>query len=85
VGISTSGKSANVVRALEVARECGAVTVAFTGRNGGALAKAADHVFKAPDTATPRIQELHLLAWHGICEVVEAALASRSELEKTGT
>jgi len=85
VGISTSGKSANIVRALEVARECGAVTVAFTGRNGNAVAKAADHSFKAPDAATPRIQELHLLAWHGICEVVEAAMVSRSELEKTGT
>lgn len=85
VGISTSGKSANVVRALEVARECGAVTIAFTGRNGGAVAKAADHSFKAPDAATPRVQELHLLAWHGICEVVEAAMVSRAELEKTGT
>jgi len=85
VGISTSGKSANVVRALEVARECGAVTLAFTGRNGGAVAKAADHCFKAPDASTPRVQELHLLAWHGICEVVEAAMVSRSELEKTGT
>lgn len=85
VGISTSGKSANVVRALEVARECGAVTIAFTGRNGGAVAKAADHSFKAPDAATPRVQELHLLAWHGICEVVEAAMVSRAELEKTGS
>ena len=85
VGISTSGKSANVVRALEVARECGAVTLAFTGRNGGAVAKAADISFKAPDAATPRVQELHLLAWHGICEVVEAAMVSRKELEKTGT
>jgi D-sedoheptulose 7-phosphate isomerase len=85
VGISTSGKSPNVVRALEVGRECGAVTMAFTGRNGGAVAKAADYSFKAPDAATPRVQELHLLAWHGICEVVEAAMVSRSELEKTGT
>jgi D-sedoheptulose 7-phosphate isomerase len=85
VGISTSGKSANVVRALEVARECGAVTIAFTGRNGNNVAKAADYSFKAPDAGTPRVQELHLLAWHGICEVVEAAMVSRAELEKTGT
>lgn len=85
VGISTSGKSANVVRALEVGRECGAFTIAFTGRNGNAVAKAADLAFKAPDAATPRVQELHLLAWHGICEVVEAAMVSRSELEKTGS
>jgi D-sedoheptulose 7-phosphate isomerase len=85
VGISTSGKSPNVVRALEVARELGAVTLAFTGRNGGAVAKAAEYCFKAPDAATPRVQELHLLAWHGICEVVEAAMVSARDLEKTGT
>jgi D-sedoheptulose 7-phosphate isomerase len=85
VGISTSGKSANIVRALEVARECGAFTIAFTGRNGNAVAKSADLSFKAPDAATPRVQELHLLAWHGICEVVEAAMVSRAELERTGS
>jgi D-sedoheptulose 7-phosphate isomerase len=85
VGISTSGKSENVVRALEVGRALGAVTLAFTGRNGGAVAKVADYCFKAPDSATPRIQELHLLAWHGICEVVEAALVQTRDLEKTGT
>jgi D-sedoheptulose 7-phosphate isomerase len=85
VGISTSGKSANVVRALEAARERGAVTIAFTGRNGGALAKVADVSFRAPDAGTARVQELHLLAWHGVCEVVEAALAGKTELERTGT
>jgi D-sedoheptulose 7-phosphate isomerase len=85
VGISTSGKSQNVVKALEVARALGAVTIAFTGRNGGAVTKVADGSFKAPDASTPRVQELHLLAWHGICEVVEAAMVGRSELEKTGS
>jgi D-sedoheptulose 7-phosphate isomerase len=85
VGISTSGKSPNVVQALEVARGLGAVTIAFTGRNGGPVAQAADVSFKAPDTATPRIQELHLLAWHGICEVVEAAMVAGRELDKTGS
>jgi D-sedoheptulose 7-phosphate isomerase len=85
VGISTSGKSANVVKALEAARALGAVTLAFTGRNGGAVAKAADVTFKAPDAATPRVQELHLLAWHGVCEVVEAALFAGRALEETGS
>jgi D-sedoheptulose 7-phosphate isomerase len=85
VGISTSGKSANIVRALEVGRELGAITLAFTGRNGGAVAKAAELNFKAPDAATPRVQELHLLAWHGICEVVEAAMVAGRELDKTGS
>lgn len=76
VGISTSGRSPNVVRALEAAREKGAIGVAFTGRNGGPIAKAAKIAFKAPEAATPRVQELHILAWHGICEIVEAALVA---------
>ncbi|MFZ5894347.1 MAG: SIS domain-containing protein [Myxococcota bacterium] len=85
VGISTSGRSANVVRALEAAREKGARTLAFVGRNGGPIAKAADVVFKAPSTATARVQELHILAWHGICEIVEASLAAPETLAETGS
>jgi D-sedoheptulose 7-phosphate isomerase len=85
VGISTSGRSPNVVRALEVARERGATTLAFVGRNGGPIAKAADLVFCAPDAATARIQELHILAWHGVCEIVEAALATPETLSETGS
>jgi D-sedoheptulose 7-phosphate isomerase len=76
VGISTSGRSPNVVRALEAAHEKGALGIAFTGRNGGPIAKAAKLSFKAPEVATPRVQELHILAWHGICEIVEAALVA---------
>jgi D-sedoheptulose 7-phosphate isomerase len=85
VGISTSGRSANVVRALEAAREKGANTLAFVGRNGGPIAKAADFVFKAPATDTARVQELHILAWHGICEIVEASLAAPETLAETGS
>lgn len=82
VGISTSGNSPNVVAALEAGRELGAFTIAFTGRSGGAVARAADLSFKAPHTATPRIQELHLLAWHGICEVVEAEMVRDATVER---
>jgi D-sedoheptulose 7-phosphate isomerase len=85
VGISTSGRSPNVVRALEAAREKGARSLAFVGRNAGAVGKAADWVFRAPDNSTPRIQELHILAWHGICETVEAALAEPQALPETGS
>lgn len=85
VGISTSGRSPNVVRALEAAREKGATTLAFVGRNGGPIAKAADVVFKAPATVTARVQELHILAWHGICEIVEASLAAPETLAETGS
>ncbi len=73
-GISTSGKSANVIRGLQAARAKGAVTVAFTGATGGSLAEQADLCFRAPADSTPRIQELHLLAWHAICELVEREL-----------
>jgi D-sedoheptulose 7-phosphate isomerase len=79
-GISTSGNSANIVRALGAARERGAVTIAFTGAAGGRVADEADIAFRAPAGATPRIQELHILAWHGICEIVEAALCDEGEV-----
>jgi D-sedoheptulose 7-phosphate isomerase len=68
-----------VVRALQAARERGATAVAFTGARGGPVADAADLAFRAPSSSTPRIQELHILAWHAICEVVEAELARRPE------
>lgn len=71
VGMSTSGNSANVVRALEVAREHGLVTVAMTGAKGGRVTTIADEVFCAPSEDTPRIQEAHLLVGHTICEIVE--------------
>jgi len=74
VGISTSGKSANVVRALEAARDRRATTVAFVGMAGGTVADFSDLVFAAPATQTARIQELHLLGWHAICELVELSL-----------
>ena len=59
----------------------------FTGRNGGPIAKAAKFAFKAPEAATPRVQELHILAWHGICEIVEAALVAERApgLAETGS
>lgn len=72
VGITTSGRSPNVVRGLEHARQRGAITIGFTGAGGGILVPLCDHCFCAPALSTPRIQELHLLAWHAICERVEA-------------
>lgn len=77
VGLSTSGNSPNVVRALEVARERGLATVALTGAQGGKVADVADEVFRAPSEDTPRIQEAHLLIGHTICEIVESELLLR--------
>ena len=74
VGISTSGQSPNVLRALESGRACGALTIGFTGARGIHLLEYTDICFCAPSDVTPRIQELHLLAWHSICEMVERTL-----------
>ncbi len=74
VGISTSGESANVLRALEVAGRIGAVRVGFSGADAGRLGKVSDVCFAAPGRSTPRVQELHILAWHAICELVERSL-----------
>jgi D-sedoheptulose 7-phosphate isomerase len=78
VGISTSGTSPNVLRGLEAGRELGAVTVGFTGAWEGAEAMRSrcDECFSAPAESTPRIQELHLLAWHAICGTVEMELTT---------
>jgi D-sedoheptulose 7-phosphate isomerase len=75
VGISTSGKSANVLNALAAARDGGAKTVGFTGEPGEPLGAASDLCLKAPSANTPRIQEAHLLAWHVICDLAERNFA----------
>jgi D-sedoheptulose 7-phosphate isomerase len=71
VGISTSGKSANVLQAITAARECGAWTLGFTGLPGEPLASACDLCLRVPSRLTPRIQEAHILAWHIVCDVIE--------------
>jgi D-sedoheptulose 7-phosphate isomerase len=71
VGISTSGNSANVVAALVAARAQGMVTVGFTGAGGGKIASLADHLFAVPSTDTARIQEVHILAGHMLCDGIE--------------
>ena len=70
-GISTSGSSPNVLKGLKAAREIGATTVGFTGSKYAEIIELSDICFCAPSTATPRIQELHILAWHAICETAE--------------
>ena len=73
-GISTSGNSKNVVEALRCARTLGAWTIALTGEGGGAVAEYADVLLAVPLSATPRIQEIHVVTYHVICEAVEAAV-----------
>jgi D-sedoheptulose 7-phosphate isomerase len=73
-GISTSGNSANVVAALRAAHSLGASTIGLTGAGGGALAEHSDVLLAVPLPATPRIQEVHVVTYHVICEAVEAAV-----------
>ena len=77
VGISTSGRSANVVQALAAARERGLVTVALTGGGGGHLAGQVDYLIDVPTTSTPRIQEVHGMVVHLLCEIVEESVGGR--------
>lgn len=76
VGISTSGRSPNVLRGLDAGRQSGATTIGFTGANGGEMSGHSDICFLAPATITSRIQELSLLAWHSVCELVERELVN---------
>jgi D-sedoheptulose 7-phosphate isomerase len=71
IGISTSGNSANVLRAMSTARKMGLHTIALTGRTGGKLRNTADHCICVPSDDTPRIQECHTLIGHIISELVE--------------
>lgn len=74
IGLSTSGNSANVIKALEVANQIGMVTVAFTGETGGKMKDSAKYLINIPSKDTPRIQECHMILGHTICELVEIAL-----------
>lgn len=75
VGISTSGRSENVRRALERGRERGATTVALLGGDGGSIAPAADFALVVPSRVTSRIQEAHITIGHILCEAIEAERA----------
>lgn len=74
IGISTSGKSPNVLKAIEKAKSMGLKTVALTSLKGGDMAKACDFALQVPSEITPKIQECHITIGHAICAAVEAAL-----------
>jgi D-sedoheptulose 7-phosphate isomerase len=76
-GISTSGRSANILAALDAARHKGLVTVGMTGRGGGQMPERCDYVLRSPSDVTPRIQEGHIAMGHAICEVIEAQMFPR--------
>lgn len=74
LGITTSGQSPNILRALQACRAKGIKTIVFTGRDGGQVKDLADYCLIAPGKMTSTIQELHILLAHTLCESVEFAL-----------
>lgn len=78
IGLTTSGRSVNVEKALRAASELGIATVAMTGADPGPVGAAAEHCIRIPSSDTPRIQEGHMLAAHTICEWVEARLVDEA-------
>ena len=74
IAISTSGRSANILRAIDVARQQRIVTVGFTGMSGGEMPSRCDMCLRAPSDSTPLIQQIHITAGHIICGLVEERL-----------
>ncbi len=73
-GITTSGRSPNMIEGFRKAKEMGMVTTAFTGKDGGEALKMADYALNVSSSSTPRIQEVQITVCHIICELVEGAL-----------
>lgn len=74
IGISTSGNSVNIVKAINAAKAKGVKTVALVGRDGGEMARISDYAIIVPSNETPRIQESHILIGHMICDIIEKEL-----------
>ncbi len=78
IGLTTSGRSPNVVKGLEAARELGLTAIGMTGADPGPVGAAGELCISIPSAETPRIQEGHMLAAHIVCEWVEARLAGET-------
>jgi D-sedoheptulose 7-phosphate isomerase len=76
LGLTTSGRSPNILAALKVARKNGLITVGFTGAKGESMRTYCDHILIAPTEDTPVIQQIHLMSAHGICDEIEHLLTS---------
>ena len=74
IGISTSGTSKNILKALEICKSKGIIAIAFTGENGHRMKELSDICIEVPSNETPRIQECHILIGHIICCIVEEDL-----------
>jgi len=76
IGISTSGNSRNVINALSIGKEIGCKTLGFSGRTGGEMNNVCDVNLVVPSDNTPRIQEIHILFGHTICQCIDDAFKS---------
>lgn len=77
IGYSTSGRSPNILRALAEARARNLVTIGMCGEDGSDMSALCDHLLAVPSRATPRVQEMHLVLGHALCEVIERGLFPR--------
>ena len=75
IGISTSGNSENIIEALKIARERGIYTIGLSGKTGGKMREFTDICYCVPSTDTPRIQEVHIMIIHILCEFLEERMA----------
>ena len=80
-GISTSGTAANVIKGLEMAKKLGMTTIGLTGKDGGAVLRIVDHALNVASQSVPRIQEVHLLVGHMICEMVDYKLFQKPDFK----
>lgn len=85
IGLSTSGNSANIVKAFETARKKTMITIGFTGKSGGNMKPLCDHLVNIPSTDTPRIQESHIMVGHIICQLVEEKIFGPPSPPRRGT
>ncbi|EBF5627877.1 D-sedoheptulose 7-phosphate isomerase [Campylobacter jejuni] len=74
IGISTSGNSKNILKALELCKQKEIISIGLSGANGGVMNELCDYCIKVPSICTPRIQEAHILIGHIICAIVEEEL-----------
>ena len=76
--LSTSGNSKNIIKALEIAKQMGLSTIGLTGKGGGRMAQLCDVLIDVPSKITPRVQEMHSVIYHFLCEKIELALINEA-------
>lgn len=81
IALSTSGKSPNVIKAVQVAKDRGLITVGMTGRANSPLLSISDYHIAIPSDYTPNIQEGHIMVGHILCEIIEATIFSENSID----